>query len=287
MKTVIQHHEISLFAPREAISFDCCHASHTLSIKKADDCGIRVYPQYKLSILMTDGLAAVVGNNILKPVRADILFFRPDEIHHGRFLRSGEHCYIDFLIPDGYEDIFSRGSHNLFLPLCDKSAERINMLCPTDSVRAEILRIGKRLQELALDRPIDEIAVFAYLAELLDISYPIYLEQRTNRIATPIPAVVRQVIELLNSRFCDSTLSLEFLSATFGCSITYLTRTFRQHTGSSIHEYLTERRIDHAKSLLTSGLSVTEVCYACGFGDCSNFIKCFRHYVGVTPHKFV
>lgn len=62
--------------------------------------------------------------------------------------------------------------------------------------------------------------------------------------------------------------------------------TFRRYTGKSIHNYLTQRRLEHARRLLQNGVSVTEACYQSGFSDCSGFITLFKKHFGITPGKY-
>ena len=66
----------------------------------------------------------------------------------------------------------------------------------------------------------------------------------------------------------------------------YLSKIFKQETGTSINKYITAQRITLAKSLLTNGHSVADACNMCGFRDYSNFLKTFTKIVGVSPKKY-
>jgi len=46
------------------------------------------------------------------------------------------------------------------------------------------------------------------------------------------------------------------------------------------------KKIALAKSMLIAGSNVTETCFACGFNDCSYFIRIFRKYAGMTPAAY-
>jgi AraC-like DNA-binding protein len=57
--------------------------------------------------------------------------------------------------------------------------------------------------------------------------------------------------------------------------------------GFSFREYLQALRVRRARALLADpDLSVTEVAYAAGFNDLSNFDKVFRKIVGVPPSAY-
>lgn len=57
----------------------------------------------------------------------------------------------------------------------------------------------------------------------------------------------------------------------------YFSERFRQLTGTSLQQYLQERRLRFARSLLGStALTETEVCHASGFNDLSHLGRAFR-----------
>lgn len=64
-------------------------------------------------------------------------------------------------------------------------------------------------------------------------------------------------------------------------------RLFKQTFYQTPHEYLTEKRIEKAKQLLTSSdLSVTEVCFEVGFESLGSFSALFHKYVGHPPKLY-
>ncbi len=64
----------------------------------------------------------------------------------------------------------------------------------------------------------------------------------------------------------------------------HLSRLFHHATGLTFREYLTQVRLEHAKSLLIhSGKSVTEIGYESGFQSLSQFHRVFRKVYGASP----
>lgn len=52
---------------------------------------------------------------------------------------------------------------------------------------------------------------------------------------------------------------------------------FRKYTGKTYSEYLTELKLDYSKKLLlTTDLSITDICFSSGFSSVSNFLKAFK-----------
>ena len=59
---------------------------------------------------------------------------------------------------------------------------------------------------------------------------------------------------------------------------------FRSNYGSTVKQYILNKRIENAKHLLlTSTKTVTEIAEEVGFADYNNFIQRFKQLMGVTP----
>ncbi|HVR41703.1 MAG TPA: helix-turn-helix domain-containing protein [Thermoanaerobaculia bacterium] len=66
-----------------------------------------------------------------------------------------------------------------------------------------------------------------------------------------------------------------------------LERVFRTHVGAKIGEYLKERQIDVAKTLLeTTTLSTAVIAIHAGFGTPRSFFRAFRRTTGITPGDY-
>lgn len=79
-------------------------------------------------------------------------------------------------------------------------------------------------------------------------------------------------------------LSLEEVASTAALSPYHFLRSFREAFGQTPHQFLTTRRLDHARRLLReTDLPVATICYDVGFGSPSSFISLFRRRVGTTP----
>jgi len=74
------------------------------------------------------------------------------------------------------------------------------------------------------------------------------------------------------------------LAALCGISISSLNRLFRETTGRSPMQYLSDTRIEYAKNELTRGtLSISELAEQCGFADIYTFSHAFRRATGTSP----
>ena len=98
----------------------------------------------------------------------------------------------------------------------------------------------------------------------------------------------KYISDILNyiHHFLDEDLSLDHLAEEFHLSKGYLCRLFKEHTNTTIHEYICEKRISKAKQLLTTGHTVQETISMTGFNDYANFIRRFKEKVGMSPKKY-
>ncbi len=78
-------------------------------------------------------------------------------------------------------------------------------------------------------------------------------------------------------------LSLSVLAREAGMSVFHFARVFRELQGLPPHRYLTAVRLARARQRLRDGASVTETCFAVGFGSLSHFVTSYRRHFGVTP----
>ena len=81
-------------------------------------------------------------------------------------------------------------------------------------------------------------------------------------------------------------MTLSDLSKIAGYHPSYFSSLFCKVTGKNYTEFLTDLRINYAKKLLKSGFSVSESCYASGFGSLSNFSSIFKKICGVSPAAY-
>ncbi|MFF7708757.1 helix-turn-helix domain-containing protein [Pseudomonas sp. NPDC007930] len=82
-------------------------------------------------------------------------------------------------------------------------------------------------------------------------------------------------------------LPLEEVAEHLNMKPTYFSRVFKQATGRCFVEFVNRLRISKACELLTdSERPVTEVCFASGFNNISNFNRRFQQLKGMTPSDY-
>lgn len=121
----------------------------------------------------------------------------------------------------------------------------------------------------------------AYLTVLLNELSEQFLILKENAKA-PEANVCADVLQYLN-RHLTETLSLELLSKRFFISKSQLNRNFKRVMGSTVWEYITEKRLLLAKSLIENGEHPTKIYIDCGFSDYSVFYRAYRTKFHSSP----
>ena len=100
-------------------------------------------------------------------------------------------------------------------------------------------------------------------------------------------SVVNGCQALIEENLSNPQFSLSVLAEHFGITQQTLRRRFKETTGQTLSSYLTARRIELAKTLLSeTNLSMNEICVKCGYIDVSSFTKLFKSEVGISPGAY-
>lgn len=93
------------------------------------------------------------------------------------------------------------------------------------------------------------------------------------------------ILKYINDNLFDE-LSIDSLAEKFFISKFHMMRRFKTATGYSIHQYITSKRLLQARTLLHSDLSLTKICFDCGFRDYSTFSRAFKELFQQTPSEY-
>lgn len=101
--------------------------------------------------------------------------------------------------------------------------------------------------------------------------------------AGPLGSMLSRVQAYLINHFREK-VTLNTLANHVGLTPGYVSALFRKEMGIGFKAYLNTLRLEYAKKLLISTqLTVRQICEESGFEDVPNFIRRFKAYHGVTP----
>ena len=206
---------------------------------------------------------------------------------HKPLLRSGDvyERIVVYLSP-GYVDSFR--TENCDLSRCFKDAREH---C-SDVLRISSLKISALYESLIrLEKACREDGYAKELyCRILFLEFMIHLNRaaRKNRLefidTRDYNSKIQDILAFINENLSED-LSIDRLSGKFYISKYYMMRLFKQETGYTLGQYITQKRLLLAKELILSGVPGTQACFDCGFRDYSTFSRAYKKQFQESPRE--
>lgn len=98
---------------------------------------------------------------------------------------------------------------------------------------------------------------------------------------------IRRAREYIDHHFRDRRLGLPAVAAAAGLSPAHFSHLFHRETGTTLSRHIQSRRLAEAKRLLAeTECSITDICYASGFGTLTHFNRLFRQSEHCSPRQY-
>ncbi len=97
--------------------------------------------------------------------------------------------------------------------------------------------------------------------------------------------VISRALDFISKHISDN-LSLDNLADSLFISKYYLSRLFKEQTGTTPHQYILKKRLILSKRLIEEELPINEVFSRCGFCDYTHFFRAFKQEYGITPKQY-
>jgi len=150
--------------------------------------------------------------------------------------------------------------------------------------------VGPMLAELVEAQGVRRIELFMGLIGALSRATDVRTLASASYLPDPsgfMSAGINQALSYINCHLTEP-FSEGDLAAIAGRSPSAFSRSFRRHTGMALVQYVNRLRINLACQLLMneSALSITEICFAVGYNNVSNFNRQFLALKGMPPSRF-
>lgn len=255
----------------------------------------------ELIISKQEGIRYSINNTVFTLNEHDILLIHPGELHSLIYNPPKDPSYL--LIQFDYSLLlsmtefkkhiywfqkfhyFQNGENPKLTEEIIKCAEEMFAIDKADPSFKDA-RICCKLYEMFI--AIGEYVTSDQFIHFVDTTAPAIIPSGTKK-STHQSEITQKMIDVCSylSQNCTEDISLDDAAEYAGFSRYHFSRLFKEFTGLSYVEFITEERLRRACELLASNtLSITDVALMSGFSSISTFNRCFLKYRKDTPSSF-
>ena len=189
----------------------------------------------------------------------------------------------DYFIKD--QNIYEK----YILPLLEKDAFAHIQFNIKKGIGLDINTLMKEIEALEDEKPIGyELEEYSLIYKVIRYLYLAYQSSKQS-IHTTYDANVqiqRNMTSFIHEHF-NSKIGLEDIAEAGKVSKSTCIRLFHKYTGKSPIDFLNNYRLQmSAEKLVTTSEQITEIAYACGFGQPSYFNRLFLKEYNMTPNQY-
>ncbi len=240
---------------------------------------------YEVFLFLQGNVNCYVEQQCFHLERGDLLVIRPGQYHRPAMLDQSPYERITLNFQNSLLQKLSTGHTNLSALFQDTPNDTVCFVHLNREQLQHYLSLTSTIEALLTSDTFGaDLLIHSHLLQLFVLIHNAF---RTSGQATSniMPPLIRNLLRYIDSNLSEP-ITLETLEREFYLNGTYISRQFKKHTGLTLRNYILERRISHACALLSTDLSITEVCQQSGFSDYANFIRSFTKTVGISPGKY-
>lgn len=223
----------------------------------------------------------------------DIVFVNRNEIHKPEVDCSVSYeRYVLYISPeflDQYQTDWDSQTEGYSLRSCfEKAKEEKSNVIQVSAVRNT--RLMQKLRELE-----EAFHTKGYAADLYERTLILQFMIELNRACLEDKTIydhsavynqkIVDILEYINTHLYEE-LSIDGIASAFFLSKYHMMRQFKEETGYTMHQYITEKRILTARDMILSGVPATKAGLECGFKDYSTFLRAFKNKLKKNPSEF-
>lgn len=211
----------------------------------------------------------------------DIVLVRHGDIHRLTVDNSKVYERIIVYISPNFMNAYKTDSYDLSCCFQKALQEESNVLRIPSLEKSSLFRSITRLEQSFAD---DRYAADLY-RQVLFLEFMVHLNRaaRKNRLefidTDNCNAKIVDILRYINDHLTGD-LGIDTLAGKFYISKYYMMRRFKQETGYTLGQYISQKRLLFAKELISSGVPASQVCFDCGFRDYSTFSRAYRKAFG-------
>ena len=167
---------------------------------------------------------------------------------------------------------------------CSLSCRRLRI--SGDTNRRVVEQLTQLSQQSGYTRLLSFLNILGALTQTPDEVQALPQNSHSARFDHTDAARMDKVFRHLNAHSREP-ISLTTIAQLAGMTPPAFSRFYKQKTGTTFQQTLIETRLlDACQELITTNRSISEICFACGFNNLSNFNRQFRRNKELSPKAF-
>lgn len=222
--------------------------------------------------LNISGNVSFICEDRIYPVKkGNVIITRDHEAHHCVYHDSS--CHRHYLI------MFSAQENRELLPMFyDRLPGTGNLVVLSEKEELDLISL---CEKMFADRN-DAISSLVHFLKVINLLGKGKIKSDTDDISSKETIMALQYI----NKNISEKISIVQLAELTHSSVSTFERNFKKDVGMVPSKYITERRLSLAITLLSSQMSILEICEKCGFPDYAHFISNFKKRFGLTPGQY-
>lgn len=251
----------------ERLLSDLLYNNVTLSeaLPLADELGLSFESYYYLLMLLEPDAITKESNNIEDPAIA----------HIRKTLKDW-----------GNSVFFGLGLDRIVCVLLGDEADTLeeDAYACAQAVRFELERDMSCTVSIAIGSIVSAVEDWSKSMEALDVARK---HSRDSITGSKYGDIIMQAQKYIHDNYNQQDISLHTVAEQVNISPNHFSTVFRQETGETFINYLTNIRLNHAKTLLeTTQMRASDIGYEIGYNDTHYFSHVFKKNTGKTPKEF-
>ncbi len=207
----------------------------------------------------------------------DIMLLRPGESH---YIEIDESVPYERLVVHFSDYTFKMldPAGKLLTPFNDRPLGTNNLYNSKDFENNNYHIYAKSIITPASDK---KMQIISNLLPLLNEIAKAYKNKKKVSLKSTL---IERILAMINEQIFED-INLDTISQNFFISKAQLCKIFKNHTGTTVYNYILQKRLLAAQKLILDGNSPTDIYTSCGFNDYSTFYRAYKKRFGYSPKK--
>ena len=247
-----------------------------LHYSKTEEIPFHYHDFHKILIFIYGNIIYNIEGRKFRLFPYDIIFVRAGDVHRPELTKDSDYERIIIYISERYIHSFEQRCSNTDIPF-SLSSFPSNVLRPSMHINANLIHSIYRLHSAVIE---NEFGSELYREAVFSEFFVLLIRAvRKNMIefgdVISCDEKLFHIIHYINNHITED-INIDTLASSLYLSRSRLMHFFKEKTGTSIGQYIANKRLILARHLIENGCNRTEACFQCGYKNYSTFTRAYN-----------